>query len=111
MKLKLKLRAIGTSLGVIIPRKIIKHYNINDEVELDIIIKDENIIMKKPEETKNIIISEPVITLEEQKEIKPVKKIILKEIKKSGQYEFCPIHPFVMKINCPCNKKQYGKQN
>ena len=55
MKIRVKLRKVGDSFGVLIPRKLIKHYNIGDFIDLDIIIKGENIIIKEEERVEKPI--------------------------------------------------------
>jgi len=60
MKLKVKLRRVGDSLGILIPRKLIKHYNVGDFIDVDIIINGEDIIIKDEVATKeaDIIMSD-----------------------------------------------------
>lgn len=45
--MKLKLRKIGNSLGVLIPAKELKGYNIGDVIELNVITKGQDVITKK----------------------------------------------------------------
>lgn len=40
MPFKAKLRKIGNSVGVILPRDVITCYNVGDEIELNVITKD-----------------------------------------------------------------------
>ena len=51
MRFKATLRKIGNSLGVIIPRNVITSYKEKDEIELDVITKED----KKPK----VITSKP----------------------------------------------------
>ena len=55
MKFKAKLRKIGNSIGIYIPRNVITSYKIGDEIELNVITLDDifndsaqNIIMSSP---------------------------------------------------------------
>lgn len=41
--MKVKLRKIGNSIGVLLPRESIVGYNIGDEIELEVITKNEKI--------------------------------------------------------------------
>ena len=43
---KAKLRKIGNSLGVYIPKDVITSYKIGDEIELNVITKQSNVITK-----------------------------------------------------------------
>lgn len=52
--MKLKLRKIGNSLGVILPAKVVKCYNIGDEIEVNVITLEKNVITSNP----NVITSD-----------------------------------------------------
>ena len=43
MRFKSKLRRIGNSIGVIIPREVITIYRLGDEIELEVITKQESL--------------------------------------------------------------------
>jgi antitoxin component of MazEF toxin-antitoxin module len=47
MIIKTKLRRIGNSLGVILPREVITSYNLGDEIDINVITKQENVITNK----------------------------------------------------------------
>lgn len=52
MKFKAKLRKIGNSFGVIIPKNVITNYKEGDEIELDVITKEDKkreVITSKPD--------------------------------------------------------------
>lgn len=48
MSLKLKLRRIGNSLGVILPREEVKGYNAGDDIEVEIGGKQGDVITEAP---------------------------------------------------------------
>jgi len=40
MKVKVKIRKVGNSLGVLLPREVISGYNEGDELEIEVITKE-----------------------------------------------------------------------
>jgi antitoxin component of MazEF toxin-antitoxin module len=56
--MKLKLRKIGNSVGVILPKKVVKCYNIGEEIEVNVITKEDkpqNVITKETHSLDNVI--------------------------------------------------------
>ena len=88
-----KLRKIGTSLGIIIPRPrdIIRHYNAGDFVAISL-------------EEKNIISSDaPVVLHLSEEQMKPTYSLETVEDKvKASQLAFCKKHVGSLKITCGC---------
>lgn len=83
--MKLKLRQIGNSVGVIIPIKVITDYTIGEEIELEVITKKE----KNEEKDANVI-------------TQGAKKVPVITDENPNRYDFCEKHKGVMKITCGC---------
>jgi antitoxin component of MazEF toxin-antitoxin module len=58
MKFKAKLRRIGNSQGIYVPKEVISNYNLGDEVEFEVLDKRE--VITKLKETIKIFEEEPV---------------------------------------------------
>ena len=82
MILKAKVFKLGNSRAVYIP----KEFEIGNEYEFVYTLEG---------------IKEEKVYTEPKKEASVYTP---NHIKKSGLYDFCPKHPLVMRINCPCKK-------
>jgi len=107
MRFKAKLRKIGNSLGILIPKEVITF--IESKWGVDVITKGDTIYLEVITDDKNMMdLPCGVITEKEKdvitKEESAPKVITSKKVatKKSGRFELCPKHPGSMKITCGC---------
>jgi len=82
MKIKAKLRKIGNSMGVLLPKEVITGYALRDDIELEVITKGFESVEKVITKEENTL---PVITE-----------------KKVFNTEPCPKHQGSMKGTCGC---------
>ncbi len=52
MRIKAKLRSIGTSKGIIIPAEMLGHYNVGDFIEIDVLVQEVPEVKEPKEEPK-----------------------------------------------------------
>ena len=86
MKFTAKIRKIGNSLGILIPKNVITFYKINDVIEFDVITSAKNVMTidkKVITQSKNVITNELEKTKEDLKVITPKQKLVF-NMKRGG---------------------------
>ena len=106
MRFKAKLRKIGNSQGIYIPKNVITNYKIGDVITLEVITSKKNVITKE----RNVITEKRNVITPKKNVITLKKNVITKlaEIKKDvitkdtrPNWEFCPKHKG-FKSSCGC---------
>ena len=82
-RFKAKLRKIGNSQGIYIPLKVITNYSLGEEIEVEVITKEN----KKKENVPNVITSK--------------QEVITSKPKRNKKIEWCRKHGS-WKITCGC---------